>query len=735
MNPSQPKKAALCQRLLGASLISGLAIACSSVPISPEQSMSPEQSQQRGDRQGHPLETQRACTDMKQIKRVPVPLIEHRLTPEQILERAATAEARCSQDLARLAALDVQQRTFDNTVEAFEQSLMDYIDAVNRLAILKDIHPEEPIRLAAAQVEAQSGKYLVELMARRDLYQALKSYADSRAPHEALDPAQKRLLELTLRDFRRNGLELDEPSQKQLVALQTRLVDLQTRFQLNLNADRSQIAISDAERQGLPDSFVQRLQPAPGGGWIVTCQYPDYFPFMENAASEDARRRLFLAFQSRQASENLPLLKEAISLRDQAAKRLGYASHADFVADDRMAKSSDAVKRFLADLRGKLTSRRDADYAQMAELKRAETGNPEAVLQPWDIAYYLNQIKKRDWSLDTEALRAFFPIDTVLSGLFDVYEQLFGIEIVRVEGADTWADVPLYAIRDTDSGEHVGHFYLDLYPRPGKYGHAAAAGVTVARQVGCEYRAPVAVMMGNFSPPSADRPSLLSHDEVETLFHEFGHIMHQTLTTARYGSFSGTSVARDFVEAPSQMLENWVYEKEVLDRMSGHYLDPAKKLPAETIEKLKAARSFDAGYRYTRQIFLASFDQAIHTAGSDVDPEAVDQRLYAEILGLTPAAEANFPATFGHLMGGYDAGYYGYLWSEVFADDLFTVFKKNGVLDPKTGRRYRQIVLEPGKMRDADELLEEFLGRAPNNRAFLEKIGVSASNGEERSNP
>lgn len=707
--------------LIAASLTWGLAIACSSVPISPKE-------RQEADAPPAPTTT-KAHDDMKDIeqsKRIPVPLIEHRLAPEQILEKAAAAEARCTQALAQMAALDPGARTFENTVEAFEQSLMDYIDAVNRLTILKDVHPDEPVRLAAAQVEEQSGKYLVQLMARRDLYQALKSYAQSQASQEALDAAQRRLLELTLRDFRRNGLELDEPSQKKLVEIQTRLVELQTRFQLNLNADRSQIEISDAERAGLPKAFVQRLRPAPGGGWIVTCQYPDYFPFMENAASEDARRRLFVAFQSRQASENLPLLREAIALRDQQARLLGYASHADFVTDERMAKNSAAVKRFLDDLRGKLRARRDADYARMAELKRAETADPQAVLQPWDIAYYLNQLKKRDWSLDAEAMRAFFPIETVLAGLFDVYQQLFGIQIARVEGADTWAGVPLYEIRDAESGGHVGHFYLDLYPRPGKYGHAAAAGVTVARQVGDAYRAPVAVMMGNFNPPSAERPSLLSHDEVETLFHEFGHIMHQTLTAARYGSFSGTSVARDFVEAPSQMLENWVYEKEVLDRMSGHYLDPAKKLPAETVEKLKAARSFDAGYRYTRQIFLASFDQAIHTSGPEVDPDAVDQTLYADILGLAPVAEAHFPATFGHLMGGYDAGYYGYLWSEVFADDMFTVFKRAGVLDGETGRRYRRVILEQGRMRDAGELLEAFLGRAPDNRAFLEKIGVGA---------
>ena len=715
MSRPRPPKASRPHLLLGAPLILGLATACSSVPISAEPPLAPPPPSPSA---------QKAGPDMSLAPRVPVPLIEHHLTPEQILNKSAAAEAQCTQALAQLVAIEAPSRTFANTVEAFEQAVMDYFDAVNRLTILKDVHPDEPVRLAAAEVEEQSGKYLVQLMARRDLYQALKSYSENQAAEASLDTEQKRLLELTLRDFRRNGLELDATAQKKLVELQTRLVELSTRFQLNLNANRSQVIVSDAERAGLPEAFVQRLQRAPSGGWIVTCKYPDYFPFMENATSEDARRRLYIAFQSREADKNLPLLREAISLRDQAAKLLGYASHADFVTEDRMAKSGAAVKAFLTDLEGKLRARRDADYAQLTELKRAMTHDAGAVLQPWDTAYYLNQLKKRDWAIDSEAIREFFPVETVLSGLFSVYETLFGIEIRRVEGADTWANVPLYEIRDAAGGGHVGHFYLDLYPRPGKYGHAAAAGVTVARQVGGEYRAPIAVMMANFNPSTAERPSLLSHDEVETLFHEFGHIMHQTLTAARYGSFSGTSVARDFVEAPSQMLENWVYEKDVLDRMSGHYKDPSKKLPAETVEKLRAARSFDAGYRYTRQVFLALFDQAIHTSGADVDVEAVDRRLYAEVLGLTPVQEAHFPATFGHLMGGYDAGYYGYLWSEVFADDLFTIFKQAGILNKEAGMRYRKMILEPGKTREADELLAAFLGRAPNNAAFLAKIGV-----------
>jgi thimet oligopeptidase len=200
--------------------------------------------------------------------------------------------------------------------------------------------------------------------------------------------------------------------------------------------------------------------------------------------------------------------------------------------------------------------------------------------------------------------------------------------------------------------------------------------------------------------------------------------MHQTLTVARYGSQAGSAVSRDFVEAPSQMLENWVYEKPVLDLMSGHYLDPSKKLPLETVERLKAARTFDAGWRYTRQVFLASFDQALHTATEALDPDEVSRRLYQEILGIAPAPDTHFPATFGHLMGGYDAGYYGYLWAEVFADDMFSLFTQKGVMDAELGRRYREAILAPGRSEEPDRLLERFLGRKPTNEAFLRKLGI-----------
>ena len=662
---------------------------------------------------------------MTRVPRGAAPPLEHRLRPEQILQRLQAAEADCDRALAALAGLPDASRTFANTVEALEQAREDYSDAAQRLGVLKDVHPDHAVRQAAALAEESAGKYLIKIASRRDLFRAVDAWATGNGAREVLDLEQRRLLELMRREFRRNGLELPDDKLARLVSLRTRLAELATDFSRNLNENADRIEVTDAELKGLPAAYVDRLSKAKSGARLVTTKYPDYYPFMDNAVSAQARRRLYLAMESREATRNLPLLKEALRLRDEAARLLGYPSHADFVAEDQMAGDARKVVAFLDSLQKGLKPRRDADLARMLALKRDETGEPAAFLDPWDVAYYLNQIKKRDFELDGERIREFFPVGAVLKGMFRVYQTLFDLDIREVAGADVWApEVRLYEVRDGTSGGHLGTFYTDLYPRVGKYGHAASAPVTVARQAGREYRAPISVLIANFNPPTRERPSLLAHEEVKTLFHEFGHVMHQVLTTARYGSQSGTAVPRDFVEAPSQMLENWVYEKVALDLMGGHFQDPSRKLDEATVARIKQARTFDAGWHYSRQLFLARLDQALHAAGGADDPAELSRRLYREILGIEPAQGTHFPATFNHLMVGYDAGYYGYLWAEALSDDMFEAFAGKGLLDPGLGRRYREVVLARGHGREPRELLREFLGRDPSDAAFLKKLGI-----------
>jgi thimet oligopeptidase len=660
-----------------------------------------------------------------QLAAVNVPDLRFDYTPEQLDQACAEAEQTVDATLAGIVAIADPARTFANTVDAFEQALADYGDASGRLAFLKEIHPDAKVREAAARCEERAGKHSVALGARKDLYLAMKGYLDHAGKTEPLDTIDQRLIMLTMRDFRRNGLELSDADRTTLIQLRSHLAELQTQYSANLDNDTTSIEASPRELDGLPKDLVARLKKAKGGKVIITTKYPDYYPVMEDARSEALREREYLAFNTRQADKNLPLLTEAVKVRDQAARLLGYKSHADFVTETRMAKNGAAVASFLARLQTELKPGRDALDTKMLALKKAETHNPHATLQTWDWRYYMHEIRKRDYSLDDEQIRAYFPADKVMAGMFHVYETLFHVTFDEVKGAKTWADgVKLYEVHDAPHGKLLAKFYVDLFPRPGKYGHAASFPMGLAREVKDGYQIPLSALVVNFNPPSDGKVAHLSIDEVETLFHEFGHIVHGSLTTARYASMAGSNVDTDFVEAPSQMLENFVYQPEVLALITEDPAHPGQTMPADLVARIAKARTYDAGVRYTRQVFLASFDQYLHTHGADVDPDKIDHELRRSITGLGVDDREHFAASFGHLMGGYDAGYYGYLWSKVFADDMFTRFAKAGVLDPATGREYRDDILARGREEDPDALLARFLGRAPDEHAFLRLLGI-----------
>ncbi|MFL5415712.1 MAG: M3 family metallopeptidase [Myxococcales bacterium] len=662
-------------------------------------------------------------------------------TPQQLEAACKEAEKTCDAKLAKIASLKDSERTFANTPEAIEQVTTDWSEVVGRAGFMKDIHPDEKVRAAATACEEEAGKYAARIASRKDLYLAVKAWqargeqmeeralpatGGARMRGASIGPQDRRLVELMMRDFHRAGVDLSDEQREKLVALRSRLAELQTRFSSNLDEDTTSVEMSREELDGMPEAYVARLKKTSAGKYVVTTKYPDYFPFLENAKSTDARRKLEVAFMNRGAKDNLKLLDEAVALRDEAAHLLGYATHADYVTEVRMAKSARNVQQFEDKLEGRLRERLAVDRQKMSALKKADTG--DATIHAWDWRYYLNQLRKRDYALDDEKIRAYFPADKVMSGMMDVYSRLLSVQFKRVEGAPVWADgVSLYEVRD--GGRLLAKFYVDLFPRPGKYGHAAAFGVGPARQLPAGYQIPLTVLVVNFTPPAAGKIAHLTLDEVEVLVHEFGHVMHGSLTTAKYASISGTNVATDFVEAPSQMLENWVYQPEILKMISSG--PNGEPMPADLIASIGRARKFDAGVRYSRQVFLGQFDLYIHTHGAKVDPDAAAKKLWTEIMSFPEDPQSHFAAGFGHMMSGYDAGYYGYLWSEVFAADMFTRFAKEGVLNPKTGREYRDIILAKGRSEDPDQLLREFLGREPNEDAFLRQIGIgkpSASN-------
>ncbi|MBI5201989.1 MAG: Zn-dependent oligopeptidase [Elusimicrobia bacterium] len=650
----------------------------------------------------------------------PSPWLDFSLSSGGIASSCAASKAVVEAKLAAVAQT-ANQASFEATARAFSSALAEYGDALASPTFLAEVSTDAGVRDAGRACDTDSSRFMVDVYGREDLYKALKA-----VPAAGLTGEDAKLLAETLLDFKRNGLELPKDKREEAQALRKHIVELSTEFRQALAEEKTTVPFTEAQLAGVPDDFKARLKKD-GDRYLVSLDYPDYFPFMENAKDPGARRELETKFSNRGGEANVRRLAETLKLRLQAAKLLGYPTHAHYVLEDRMAERPEAVQAFLKSLRPKLEKKAKPEFAALVKMKDADEGAvSDHVMRAWDWRYYHNQLLKDRYQIDDQKIKEYFPLDLVTDGMLGVYQDLLGLKFTEIVPADAWhPDVKLYRIDDKATGKLVGHFYMDLFPREGKYKHAAAFSLIGGSELpDGSYQRPVSAMVANFEKPTAEKPSLLRHSEVETYFHEFGHIMHQNLTLARHRDFSGSKVARDFVEAPSQMLENWVWRPDVLARLSGHYQDRSKKLPKELLDRMIDAKNVDSGIFYLRQAFFASADLAFHLE-PPADTTKAWSKLMEEVM-LVPMTPGTHPeASFGHIMGGYDSGYYGYLWSEVYAQDMFSVFEKAGPLDPKTGARYRKEILEVGSSRKEGESLRAFLGREPSDKPFLQNIGLT----------
>jgi thimet oligopeptidase len=638
--------------------------------------------------------------------------------PGQVTELCDKAIAKAERSLAEISNRVDKDRSIENTLMAFENATADLNDETSPLTFMGYVSTDEAVSAEGSECEEKLGQYFVDIFTRRGVYDALASLHTN-------DARKSRLLSRVLLSFEQNGLKLDDETLARVKELKSALAAKETQFSTNLNTDKSSVEFTAEELAGAQQDFLDRLKKTADGKYIVTTKSTDYVDLMQNVSVAETRRKMMVAYLNRGGMQNTQVLQEAVALRAETGRLLGFANWADYRTANRMAKNSQQALEFLISLKDKLALRNQKDFEQLLKFKQEQ--DPSAtVLNQWDITYMSNQLQKRDFSLDNEKIREYFPAETVVAGTFEVYSKLLGVKYVEIKDAKVWADgVKLYEIRDAKDDLRLAYFYTDLIPRAGKYGHAAAFPLISGRVLPTgKYSDPVAAMVANLAPPANGKPSLLSHDDVETFFHEFGHIMHQTLTRAPYASLSGSSVAQDFVEAPSQMLENWVWSPSILKVISGHYLNTQEKLPTDLLQKMLAARNFQQGAAYTKQLLYALFDMTIHTQNGPVNVQETYDMLYRDVVGQEPIAGNHFPGTFGHMMGGYDAGYYGYLWSEVYAQDMFTQFPANDLTDADVGARYRSVILEQGSMKDALTLLREFLGRDPNPEAFFRKLGL-----------
>ncbi len=635
------------------------------------------------------------------------------------LQRVATdAIVRKAKRYEAIRAVAPAERTFENTVYALERSEDDVSDDFAKIGILNVASPDAKVREAARAVAEEAQRKLIELEFDPRMYAALKEYAKKR---EKLEGPDKLLFDDLMKGYARMGFDLPKGKQERLKANHKELGTLALAFDRNLNEYKDHILVSETELDGLPLTYRQNLKKS-GKLFKVTLAYPDAIPFLAGAHDEAKRAELFRKFVRKGGAENVRILKRMFRLRAENAKLLGYATHADFQTELRMAKSAKRVRAFLADIERRTKTPATEELKLLVADKKRRTGNAKAKLGMHDVSYLFKQLRKERFDIDGDLVKEYFPFEHVKRATLDAYQELLGVTFKRRKDIVLWhPDVQLYDVHDAH-GPYLATFALDLYPREGKYGHAAVFDIVFGREEERTFVPPLAAMLTNFPKPSETYPSLMSHGEVETFFHEFGHVMHFTLSKTTYRAQSGFNVAWDFAEAPSQMLENWVWDPQMLKRLSKHY-KTKRPLPDDLIERMIGARLFGEAWHTRGQVMLATLDLTLHT-----QPVGNPTKLYADLekkmVGLEPPKDQLWLAGFGHIAHGYDAGYYGYLWSKVYAEDMFTRFAKEGILNPKTGGAYRTWILEKGSSMDELALVEGFLGRKSNNKAFLKSIGA-----------
>lgn len=633
----------------------------------------------------------------------------------------AEARVKLEKDLAALIAIPQAERTFENTIMGYERAFDNYGNALGMSGFLSYVSTDKKFRDAANDLQMQISQYMVDVATRRDVYKAIREYTDT---NPRLDPVQAKLVKEMLIGFKNSGMDLNDADLEKFKALNKEKAEYIIKFDKNIQEYKDPLAVTQEQLQGLGEDYIQKLSKTDDGKYLVTLDYPDYVPFMQNADDEQARKELEFKFNRRGGQENVELLEKTLTLRREIARLLGYKNHAELRLEDRMAKNPKTVMAFLKDLQKKLKPLGKKEDKEMIAYKNSKTGKNSRTLYSWESGYWSNKFRKENLELDSEKIKEYFPSQVVIDGMLDLFGGVFGITFEPVDIPVWHPDVKAFKIKDKASGELVAYFYMDLYPREGKYKHAACFGLVEGeeKQNGT-YQIPFVAIVANLNKPSGDTPSLLKHSEVETLFHEFGHVLHNALTKAKYSAFSGTSVSWDFVEAPSQMLERWAWDPQVLKKISRHY-QTSESLPDDLIKRMIAAKNFGAGGMYLRQDFFAQYDMTLHTADTTPDTTKLYFELTKKIRGL-PLTKGTIPqASFGHIMGGYDAGYYGYLWSEVIAEDFFGEFKKNGIFNPETGLKFRREILEKGGTLDEEKMVENFLGRPADNKPFLKSIGL-----------
>ncbi len=636
-------------------------------------------------------------------------------------------------DISYQSILNVtNNRCFENTVVPLIKGETIVEPYVQTIDYVMNLHPDESMRELASELQKQIEEKFVEYSMRKDIYLAFNEYYkhEYKTEKNTLNGEERRYFEHTMNDLRRNGLDLDDQQIEEIKSIKQKISNLSIQFTKNINDDNTTFEFTRDQLRGIPPTWfddAELIEGSENAGddiFKVTLKYPDFFPIIDYVNDENVRKQMYFAFNSRCVEENTPLLKEIMTLRSQLATKLNYKTYADYSTEDKIIKTSQNAINFLSNLNELFDPLYKMEMADLLKFARNYNENPlkKTSIDRWDIRYYSRAYKESLCDLDLQEVREYFPLTTVRDGMFHIYEHLLGLKFHKLEGnTNKWHNtVELFNVTDHQTNELIGHFYMDMYPRDGKYGHAAAFPlINRCHGYGLE-RLPVVSIVCNFPENQC-----IEFEDVVTLFHEFGHAMHMICGKNNLSAHGGLDTEIDFVECPSQMLEFWCYCEESLALMSSHTLT-GEHLPLALIVKLQKYKNLLQGYHNKRQILLGLFDLNCHSlAGStQFDPKfAWDQA--EKSLGFLPHDDFHFYASFDHITSDYAAGYYGYLLSESYATCLFyKKFKDGHILDQNVGLEYRKKLLEPGSSIDGSDLLRNFLGEEPNNIYFSIEKGI-----------
>ncbi|HKR00940.1 MAG TPA: M3 family metallopeptidase [Pyrinomonadaceae bacterium] len=603
------------------------------------------------------------------------------------------------------------KRTIANTLKPYDEVLI-YLDAAGSQAgLIQEVHPDEAVRNAAEKESQKVQAFFTDLSLNRAVYDALSSM-----DLQGADTETRFYVEKTLRDFRLAGVDKDEATRKRIKALRDELVLIGQEFARNIRDDkRTVIAESAAELEGLPADYIARHKPGPDGKITLTIDYPDSLPVFSYARNEALRKRMYMAYNNRAFPMNMAVLDRMVAKRAELASLLGFSNWADYITADKMVGSGKNAAAFIDRIVEASGPRAASEYQTLLKRKQQDVPGAKGI-NAWESNYYSELVRKASYDFDSQSVRPYFPYDRVRQGVLDVTSKLFGVTFRQIKDAPVW-DPSVESFEMMENGKLVGRFYLDMHPRKGKYNHAAEFSVragVAGRQI------PEAVLVCNFPGGEANDPGLMEHDDVQTFFHEFGHLLHE-LFAGRHNwvGLAGTRTEQDFVEAPSQMLEEWTWDAPTLQTFARHY-QTNEPIPAALVKQMKRASEFGKGLTVRRQMVYAKLSLSIYDRKpSEVNTDAMIKGLTEQYQPYPFVEDTHWQASFGHL-DGYSAVYYTYMWSLVIAKDMFSQFDRGNLLAPGVAKRYRDAVLAPGGSRPATKLVETFLNRPFNFKAWQE---------------